>query len=390
MKLFRISLPVQLLFVIVFSFLFGSILPEPIIRVLFTISALFKDVLVLLLPFIIITFVLGGILEIKRGAPIILAVMLLMIFCSNALVSLLTYGAINLVFPFITTTTATTTLEINELIFPYFDLSLPALLKSEHALIGAIIAGLIFSYYRHKKIESFVLRSKELIEQILEYFIIPLLPLYVFGFLIKMRYEGTFLVLIKNYSTVFFLIIAMQIAYLIWFYFLANSFHWKKTMSTIKNALPSYLTAFSTMSSAITVPVSVKSAVQNGVSRPIALVAMPIMANVHLLGDSIQVPTLALMTMWLFTASIPGVFSYLIFIFYFCTAMFAVSGVPAGTILVMTPILVTQLGFTDEMIGIITTLYVLMDAFGTAANVMGDGALVIMLNKVLKRIGIID
>lgn len=390
MKLFRISLPVQLLFVIIFSFIFGSVLPEPIIRFLFTISALFKDILVLLLPFIIITFVLGGILELKRGAPIILGVMLLMIFCSNALVSLLTYGVINLVFPFITTTTANTTLEINELIFPYFNLSLPALLKSEHALIGAIILGLIFSYYRHKKIESFVLKSKELIEKILEYFVIPILPVYVFGFLVKMRYEGMFLILIQNYSTVFFLIIAMQIAYLTWFYFLANNFHWKQTVHTIKNALPSYLTAFSTMSSAITVPVSVKSAVQNGVSRPLALVAMPIMANVHLLGDSIQVPTLALMTLWLFTSSIPGVFSYLIFIFYFCTAMFAVSGVPAGTILVMTPILVTQLGFTDEMIGIITTLYVLMDAFGTAANVMGDGALAIMLNKTLKRIGIIE
>ena len=54
----------------------------------------------------------------------------------------------------------------------------------------------------------------------------------------------------------------------------------------------------------------------------------------------------------------------------------------------MTPILISQLGFTPEMVSIITTLYFLLDAFGTAANVMGDGALVIIVDKVLKKLKI--
>ena len=55
----------------------------------------------------------------------------------------------------------------------------------------------------------------------------------------------------------------------------------------------------------------------------------------------------------------------------------------------MIPILISQLGFTPDMISIITTLYLLLDPFGTAANVMGDGALVIIVNNVLKRLRIV-
>ncbi len=41
------------------------------------------------------------------------------------------------------------------------------------------------------------------------------------------------------------------------------------------------------------------------------------------------------------------------------------------------------------MISIIMALYLLLDPFGTAANVMGDGALVIIVDKILKRLRII-
>ncbi len=65
--------------------------------------------------------------------------------------------------------------------------------------------------------------------------------------------------------------------------------------------------------------------------------------------------------------------------------MLAVAGIPGGGIIVMIPILKTLLGFDDMMISIITTLYFLQDGLGTAGNVMGDGALMIIINKLLKR-----
>ena len=42
------------------------------------------------------------------------------------------------------------------------------------------------------------------------------------------------------------------------------------------------------------------------------------------------------------------------------------------------------------MISIITTLYFLQDGFGTACNVMGDGALTIIVHNFLKKMRIIN
>ncbi len=194
--------------------------------------------------------------------------------------------------------------------------------------------------------------------------------------------------MIGQYGGAVLLIISMQIMYLILIYFVASGFHVSRAVHAIKNAIPAYLTAFSTMSSTVTVPVSIKAAEANTGTRGLPAMAMPIMANVHLLGDSIGTPILAMVTMLVFQGVLPGFAQYAGFVFYFCTTMFAVSGIPGGGILVMIPILTSQLGFTPQMISIITTLYFLLDSFGTAANVMGDGALVIIVHKILKKLRI--
>ena len=144
------------------------------------------------------------------------------------------------------------------------------------------------------------------------------------------------------------------------------------------------------MSSAAAIPVTVTAAKKNIDNPELADMAVPILANVHLLGDSISTPLLALVTLLIFKGCIPAFASYITFVFYFCVSMFAVSGIPGGGILVMIPILKKYLDFNPEMIAVITTLYFLLDCFGTAANVMGDGALIIMVNKVLKKLRIID
>jgi Na+/H+-dicarboxylate symporter len=93
--------------------------------------------------------------------------------------------------------------------------------------------------------------------------------------------------------------------------------------------------------------------------------------------------------MSLFAGNFPDIMTYMTFVFYFCTAMLAVSGIPGGGIIVMIPILISQLGFNEQMVSIITALYLLLDAFGTAANVMGDGALVILVKRILVRLRVI-
>ncbi len=386
----KISLPMQLVGVILFVLIFGQYFNVTAIRGLYTFSVLFKEILGLLLPFIVFSFVLSGILSFKKNAPLVLGILLATIFCSNGLVAFISYVAGSLILPCISLGMCVQKIAATTVLEPLYIFKLPQFASSEKALLLALTCGIIFSMVRVDKVEELVNTFKGYLEVFLSRFLIPLLPFYVLGFLLKMQYEGMFAQLFQHYGKAFILIIMMQICYLIFLYFVASGFSLQRAFKAISIALPSYVTAFSTMSSTVTIPVSVKAAEENTGNRSLSLMAMPIMANVHLLGDSISTPTLAMVTMLMFTGTLPSLTQYMAFVFYFCTTMFAVSGIPGGGIIVMIPVLVAQLGFTPEMVSIIMALYLLLDSFGTAANVMGDGALVIIVNKILKRVGLAD
>lgn len=385
---FRISLPLQLILIIVGVFFFGGFVPLPFVQASYTFSVLFKELLGLILPFMVFFFVMAGILSFQRNAPLVLAVLLGTIFCSNGLVALISYGAMALFAPTVACERIGAIVSPAATIESLVSFSIPVPVSAIHALLAAIVLGIFFSMVRVPVVISGITQIKRWIERLLSYGFIPLLPLYVLGFLLKIYHEGLLFCLVQQYGSAVILIVAMQLVYLFAMYVIASGFSFSRALQSIKIALPSYLTAFSTMSSTATVPVSIKAAEENTGTKGLPSMAMPIMANVHLLGDSISTPILAMVTMLVFQGMMPGFVQYTGFVFYFCTTMFAVSGIPGGGILVMIPILVSQLGFTPQMISIITTLYFLMDPFGTAANVMGDGALVMIVNTFLKRLGV--
>lgn len=384
----RISLPMRLFLVIMAVLLFGHLIPLVVTQGFFTISLVFKEILGFMLPFVIFSFVLSGILSLKSRAPLILGILIASIFISNFIIAIATYGAVVVLAPSLLSSMALEVADQCAVVVPFFVFNLPTLIRSEHALLLALVLGIIGSFKRWSQGERMVLSFKNAIESFLINYFIPMLPLYVIGFLLKMSYEGVFVSLMQHYSGAFLLIVAIQICFLALYYFVAAHCSWDKALKAIKNALPSYLTAFGTMSSTATVPVSVECAVKNTHNRPLAQVGMPIMANVHLLGDSISTPILAIISMHLFFGFVPNFMQYFVFVCYFGISMFAVSGIPGGGIIVMIPILKSVLGFTPSMISLITALYLLLDSFGTAANVMGDGALIIIINRILKKWGI--
>ncbi len=391
-----LSIPAQLIAVIIAVVLFGNMLPGTVVVACYTFSVIFKQLLSIILPFMVFFFVTAGILSFKRNAPVVLAVLLGSVFFSNAVVAMVSYVTMMFVGSEISCDTSlASAIAQSGPIEPLFILSLPSVLDgvlsyfdAVYALIAALAFGIVGSFFDIAWFKNFSRTGKQWVEYIISRLFIPLLPLYVFGFLLKIHAEGMFSCLFQQYGSAFILILSLQIGYLAWLYFVASGFSLRRAWQAIQIALPSYITAFSTMSSAAAIPISIKSAEQNTGNPQLAGVAMPIMANVHLLGDSIVTPILAMVTMMVFQGVLPGFAQYVSFVFYFCFAMFAVSGIPGGGILVMIPILKSNLGFSSEMISVITTIYFLLDAFGTGANVMGDGALVIIVNKILKRLGV--
>ncbi len=386
-----LSIPAQLIAIIISVLLFGHYVPENIIRLFFTFSGIFKELLGLVLPFMVFFFVLSGITSFKKNAPAVLGVMLGIIFLSNGLVAFLSYGVMLLARSTISCDTSLVSLtNVAAPIMPYITVSLPMPFTAIHALVVALCLGILSNFVAMPLLDRSVKVGKQWIEWIVSNIFIPFLPLYILGFLLKIKSEGIFSCLMQQYGAAFLIIISLQYGYLLWLYFVAAGFSLSKTYRAISNAIPSYITAFSTMSSTAAIPVSIASAEQNTGNKELSEVAMPIMANVHLLGDSIGTPILAMVTMFVFQGVLPGFLQYSGFVFYFCVTMFAASGVPGGGLLVMIPILKSQLGFTSEMISLIMTIYFLLDCFGTGANVMGDGALVMIVNRILKKMRLIE
>lgn len=384
----KISLPSQLLIVILAAISVSSMVSLEFVRAAYTFSVIFKDVLAFFLPFVVFSFILGAIVSFEKNASKVLSILLGLIFVSNITAACVAYTIGSFFLSRGNWNMNIQDLVLNTQVEPFFRFTLPSIVRPEFALIAAIIIGILCSFFRNKEFENKIIQLKDMVEKGLTFILIPLLPLYIFGFLLKISYEGTFVTLFQNYGKAFLLLIGSQTIYLIWMYCISNGFNLKRIFRSVKNMLPAYITAFSTMSSAATIPVSIDGAYKNTNNKKLANLAMPIMANVHLLGASFSTPLLSLVTLKLFVGSIPEFSLYIKFIFYFGTSMFAVSGIPGGGILVVTPILISMLGFSGDMIDVITTLYMLQDPFGTAANIMGDGALVLVVNKILKKLRI--
>ena len=60
-------------------------------------------------------------------------------------------------------------------------------------------------------------------------------------------------------------------------------------------------------------------------------------------------------------------------------------GVPGGTVMASLGIISSVLGFDDTGIALMLTIFALQDSFGTACNVVGDGALALILNGIFKK-----
>lgn len=380
-----LRLPLQLVGVIFFVAFFGNLFSPEAVRFFYTVSFVFKELLGLLLPFIIISFIMSGILSLKRGAPLILLILLACIFLSNFIITLLSYVFVALTLSITECPAAIQAFHMQEVVIPYIDFTISNPFNPTYMLLLGAMLGVIFSVYRVPAVEYGVNKLKKIVEAILLKLFIPLLPVYIFGYLLEIKHRGILGSLFQHYGNAIMLILVLQFTYMITYFVLAQV-SFKKGWQAFKNALPSYLTAVSTISSTATIPVTVQCAEKNTDNKPLAEMSIPLMANIHLMGAGINIPILSLATLILFKCTLPDPMTYLMFVVYFCTSMFAVTGIPGAGIFVMMPLLVTTFDFSPIMISVLTTLYLLMDASSAGTNVMGDGALIIMVNKLLKKL----
>lgn len=377
------SLPIQLVLAILIAFFLGDILSFDVTRLFFTMSCGLKEALMAVLPFVIFSYIAAAILSLEQRAPLLIMSILGLVTLSNALMVLFSCGVGVSLLPLITVGGSTALCEIKDTVTPLFALNFPQILAPDQAMLIGMAFGLFFSFIKVSAVTAFTQSMRHYVTAFLHKAFIPLLPLYVFGFVLKMEHEGTLSILFKNCGQIFGLLCLLLMGYVAFLYLMAAGFRLSRFVELVRTMLPAGITGFSTMSSAATMPVTLEATEKNMGDAQFTQLIIPTTVNIHMIGDALAIPILGIAVLMLSGAPLPTLENYLLFTAYFCIAKFSAAGIPGGTIIVMLPILQKYLGLSPEMASLITTIYIIQDPVFTSANVMGNGAFALLVRKLI-------
>ena len=377
------QLPVQLVLCLVLALTFESYLSIEAVRGFYTASCIIKDVLIAALPFIIFAYIFDALIGLDKKAPLLILTILVMVFLSNMTAVMTAYGVGQIFLPMMTQFSSALP-EAHKAVEPFFSIALPQIIAPDIAIMSGIIAGLCASFLKIKKAKPVASVLHKSVTWFLQKTFIPVLPIYVTGFVLKLHHEGSLQTLIHNYLQVFVLAISLILVYLTVLYFVGSGFRLKSFSSNLKNMLPAGITGFSTMSSAATMPVTLESCEKNLKNPRFANLIIPSTVNIHLLGDALAIPLTGLALLWFKTGTSPDFMTYAFFAVIFSLTKYSCAAVPGGGVIVILPVLHKYLGLDQELISLMTTLYILQDSIFTASNVMGNGAFALIVERVCR------
>lgn len=372
-----------LLLIMILPAFIGEHIPLKVKMGFLALSITIKDMIVFLLPFMVFSFLFSSLISFGNRAVLFIIMLLIMVACSNFIAIITGYSIAANILPYMDFQIARL-VSGEEALKPLFHIPIPKLLSNEPAIIAGILLGITFALKRNAKIEKAGKLMSQASIQFLKKCFIPILPIFILGFVLKLEHDRVLSQLFGVYGPVVVIIITTQLLYVMHYYLLAASYNPRKAISYIKNVAPAALTGFSTISSAATMPVTISCTEKNLPNPSFAKVIVPATANIHTIGSAIGITIFSVASLVAFGMGVPSFMSFLIFAFYYTMAKYAVAGIPGGVILIVTPLLQSHLGFTDEMLGLISAVYLLLDPFGTTTNVSGNGAFAILFNKMYK------
>ena len=173
-------------------------------------------------------------------------------------------------------------------------------------------------------------------------------------------------------------IIALQFAFVALEYAAAGIVTGRGALPFLRNMLPAWLTAFGTQSSAATLPVTIQCVRENGVEEDVVDFVIPLCATIHLLGDMIMI-TMASIALCSMQGVVPQPAVFIPFIFLLSVTMIAAPGIPGGGAMTALGLLGEMLAFNAFQKGLMLSLHMAQDSFGTATNVTTDGAIVMLV-----------
>ncbi|MBB6630084.1 dicarboxylate/amino acid:cation symporter [Clostridium algidicarnis] len=383
----KIGLIPKLIAAIIFGILIGKFMPEVVVKVFVTFSSIFGNFLGFLIPLIILGFIVSGIADLGGNAGKLLGITAGIAYLSTLISGFFAYIVGVNIFPSFIKATNMINDAVNpeeHLLKPFFTIEMDPIMTVMSALVFAFLLGLGISAVKGEGLKKIAFEFQQIVDKTISNVIIPLLPIYILSIFANMTYAGEVGRIISVFWKVFLIVIAMHLLIILIQFTIAGAVSKKNVFSMIKNQVPGYLTAIGTQSSAATIPVNLKCAENNAVSKEIREFVVPLCATIHLSGSTITLTSCAIAVMMLNNVSftLPQMLG---FIAMLGVTMVAAPGVPGGAVMAALGVLQTNLHFTEAQLALMIALYITQDSFGTACNISGDNAIAVIVDSIYNK-----
>ena len=368
---------------IILGFLCSLFFPDWLARVFITFNGLFSNFLGFFVPVLIFALIAPAIAGLGRGAGKWLGITAGVAFGSTVISGLIAWGTGSALYPKLLSgkDLITNVADPEEGgLTPYFTVEMPPPLAIMSALLLAFIVGLAMTGVKSDNLYNVLQELNDVVLKVVVTFVIPLLPLYIFGTFLGLGMNENFGDTMAAMGVVLLLSVVMTLVVVLLQYLVAGAVAGVNPFKALKNMLPAYFTALGTSSSAATIPVTYESTLKNNVDEDVAGFVVPLCATIQLSGSMMKIMLYALSIVYMASLDISGgqIFGFILLL---GIMMIAAPGVPGGAIMAAAGLLQSNLGFDESMLSLMIASYIVVDSFGTAANVTGDGAVALIVNK---------
>ena len=380
MKKRRIGIFWKILVAIACGVALGFVLPDCGVRVLKTFNVFFAQVLKFIVPLLILGLVTPAIAGMGRGAGKMLATVMVLSYFSTVLAAFFGWGCAAELLPNYVQEGLVANAGNGQKFLPYFELKIPPVCDVLTALALSFMVGAGIIATKSEALKRISDDFGDIVKLTIMKVIIPGLPVYILTMICELTASGKIGAMAGTMFKVIGTGWALTIVFLVILYSIAGMLAGRNPFALLWRMTPAYLTGLSIASSSAVIPVTLECCERNGVSKEVRDFTVPLCANVHMVGSAIKM--LASMVAITIIYGLKPEFGKMVnFIFMMGIAAVAAPGVMSGVLMASVGLMESILGFTPEQVGLLMTFYMALDGYGPAANVTGDGAIAIVVDR---------
>lgn len=376
---------VQVLLLLALYFSFAHQLPLGIHQTLYTISIFIKDLLMWMLPLTVGFFIAHAIGSFKRQAPLFIISLILFEALSNFSSVWYSFVGGNLAIEYLPPLKLTTS-NFDFSALWRLPISRPLWWTADKGALFGLVLGIIAALTTRPGIQHFIEQGKAKAEWVLTKLFSRVIPIFVLGFVARMYQMNLFHDILLPYSTLLMWLVTLLALYILSLFILGSNWSLGDIVHSIKNLLPAGSLAFTSGCSISTMPWTIEGTAKNLQNGDFAKAVIPATTNIQQIGDCITNSFLCFLIYHHFFGHPPDLFTWATFSVAFIIARFATAAVLGGAIFIMLPIYESYLSFNAEMIAIILAFNVILDPLVTCCNVVANGALCRIYERVWNRL----